>query len=472
MSGRESCIQYPPGDWFVITRQCYRLLMDGDVIAAALLSYFNYRANRQLDPESSHIPETIHLGPISISTFEVGLVHLSSDKQIRNRLKTLAERGFISSNRMNGKTVDYTFHIKAVQDALNTLSPIERPRSNNPGQMTGVKEPRSFDRGQAGGPRSNDRTEPRSFDRSSYIKNGSLKESLSQEESARQFEPSESELLATLPSESDRLVPGSACQILLDASPWNDPLGLAFTQPSPDYTQPQTPKPQESSASLPTETKPRPQTHTPKKSTPPPPSHTQNELENMSGGNPSYLRSLRSKVGASYRWLGTMEWAELRESLFVLQGGRLGFSEVAIAGIDETFPKSKRTGLKDSSSLLSALCKSSSNQFQLVDAVSRGREALEPKPAKPSAAAAIAQESRRDDLSTLLAKLQIASVAWLVDERLRKELPPETMAQIAQNPAYVSAVKQNQISQLSAAETDAISYGLERLLEWRTAQYA
>lgn len=77
---------------------------------------------------------------------------------------------------------------------------------------------------------------------------------------------------------------------------------------------------------------------------------------------------------------------------------------------------------------------------------------------------------RRDDLGVLLAKLQIAALAWLVDERIRKELPPDVVAEVSANPAYGTAVQQSELSHLSTAETDAITYGLERLLAWRTGQ--
>jgi tRNA threonylcarbamoyladenosine modification (KEOPS) complex Cgi121 subunit len=172
---RESCISHKPSTIMAIVKEDYCLLMGGDAVAAALLNLFEYWANAAIAQNPDD--RAPNIGCHSISEFQRMLVRVSTDKQIRTRLKLLQEKGFIEIVAAKfGKSSSYRFFIDRVQEGLNNLG----QTTAHLGQMTSVKQPRSTnDLGQTTDlPRSNNRptsvkqpTEPRSNDRSSiYMK--------------------------------------------------------------------------------------------------------------------------------------------------------------------------------------------------------------------------------------------------------------------------------------------------------------
>lgn len=140
---RESCIRHPERESYLILREFY-LLMTGDRPSAALLSYFEYRANGKLieDPDI----ENPDIGHISISDFEKDLLHEATDKHIRDRLKYLESEGFItiSGNRFKGHS--YQFNTKRVQDCLDSVVIQVRSNDRKEGYGQTTEDVRSNDR--------------------------------------------------------------------------------------------------------------------------------------------------------------------------------------------------------------------------------------------------------------------------------------------------------------------------------------
>jgi hypothetical protein len=179
---RETCIQHRPHNRLAIVREDY-FDLTGDAVAAALLNYFEYRANSALAPETE--PEnmsSVGIGPISIAEFQTSLLGLSTDKQIRRRLSYLRDQGAISCpDTRQGKTPNYTVEVSRIQRMLHGSESVEKF-----GQTTSVKQPRSNNLGQITEPlRSNDQsnlgqiTEPlRSNDQYSLYKNKEVDQSV------------------------------------------------------------------------------------------------------------------------------------------------------------------------------------------------------------------------------------------------------------------------------------------------------
>jgi hypothetical protein len=159
---RESCISHKPSTIMAIVKEDYCFLMGGDAVSAALLNLFEYWANAAIAQNPDD--RSPNIGCHSISEFQRMLVGISTDKQIRARLKLLEEKGFIEikANKFSGKSSSYRFFIDRVQEELNNL-----------GQMTSVKQPRyAVNLGQTTNPTSvKQPTEPRSNDRSSIYMN-------------------------------------------------------------------------------------------------------------------------------------------------------------------------------------------------------------------------------------------------------------------------------------------------------------
>jgi hypothetical protein len=118
----ESCISHNPAVAMAIVKEDYCLLMDKDAVAAAILGLFEHWADGEisLNPslaESNAIP----VGKKSIAEFQESLIGLSTDKQIRTRLKTLEALGFIQveGGHRCGAAQSYVFNIARVQAALD-----------------------------------------------------------------------------------------------------------------------------------------------------------------------------------------------------------------------------------------------------------------------------------------------------------------------------------------------------------------
>jgi hypothetical protein len=117
---RESCIQHRHGSAFVQIRSDYQDLVDGDTVAAAILSIFEYWANGMIavNPALADKSE-IWLGKKSAADFEARIVQIAGHRQIRERLKHLEEAGFIrSKGGHDGYAKSYCFIVQAVQTAI------------------------------------------------------------------------------------------------------------------------------------------------------------------------------------------------------------------------------------------------------------------------------------------------------------------------------------------------------------------
>ena len=146
---RESCIHHPTQQPVAIVRQDYYYLMNRDTIAAAILNIFEYWANGAIATQGNKAAENPWVGIHTIPEIQELLVGIATDKHIRERLKTLEENGFIErrKSRLGGRSYEYRFNIKAVQESLETLAKSGQTTAINP-----VKRPQSI--------RSNDRNNP------------------------------------------------------------------------------------------------------------------------------------------------------------------------------------------------------------------------------------------------------------------------------------------------------------------------
>ena len=142
---RESCISHRPRQPIAVVRQDYYELVGKDCVAAALLNVFEFWANAAIaaNPDEA-LP---WLGERRIKEFEELLIGISTDKQIRARLKVLRQWGFIETRQKHasGQALEYRLRIDRVQSALNTIN----AQASDP---TPVKQPPP--------PRSSDRTTP------------------------------------------------------------------------------------------------------------------------------------------------------------------------------------------------------------------------------------------------------------------------------------------------------------------------
>ena len=154
---RDSCITHSPKQLMVIVRQDYYLLLEKDTTAAALLGIFEYWANA----EAARAPEVVNpcVGNRSIKEFEELLLGIATDKQIRTRLQTLKNKGYIEiqEEKKKGsiKSFSYKFMVSSVQadlDALNWQEAKEARRSNNRGHVGQITDElrRSNNRGHVG----------------------------------------------------------------------------------------------------------------------------------------------------------------------------------------------------------------------------------------------------------------------------------------------------------------------------------
>lgn len=168
---REKCISHKARQSIAIVRQDYYELMGRDCVAAAIMNLLEHWADQAIEQGESG--DSIYLGRKSIREFQDSLFGISTDKQIRTRLKLIRDLEFadiVFDTR--GLPAAYTFHVNKVQEAINSVKI---------GQKTSVKKPRSNDLTNLGRstepPRSNDRTtsvdqppEPRSNDHPSIYK--------------------------------------------------------------------------------------------------------------------------------------------------------------------------------------------------------------------------------------------------------------------------------------------------------------
>jgi len=147
---RESCISHAPRQAIAIVRSDYYQLTDKDCVAAAILNIFEYWANSAIAKNPNEINPWV--GAHSVSEFEELLVGISTDKQIRDRLKKLEARGFIQTKQQKTyrRTLEFRFMVEVVQSALDELpkangqTTVDSPKAN--GQTTvepTVKQPLS-----------------------------------------------------------------------------------------------------------------------------------------------------------------------------------------------------------------------------------------------------------------------------------------------------------------------------------------
>lgn len=115
---RESCIAHPPKQLLAIVRQDYYKLTGRDACAAALLNIFEYWANAAIAADPT--VERPWVGDRPIREFEQMLLGIATDKQIRQRLRRLEERGFIqtSAPARRGAAKAYRVLLPELQQAL------------------------------------------------------------------------------------------------------------------------------------------------------------------------------------------------------------------------------------------------------------------------------------------------------------------------------------------------------------------
>ena len=153
---RESCIAHPPKQLLAIVRQDYYELTGRDACAAALLNIFEYWANAAIANDPAI--ERPWVGERPIREFEQMLLGIATDKQIRQRLRRLEERGFIqtSAPARRGTAKAYRVLLPELQQAISAQLLT---------QMTDAEKPlRLFDRHPFGQITDND-SSARSFDR-------------------------------------------------------------------------------------------------------------------------------------------------------------------------------------------------------------------------------------------------------------------------------------------------------------------
>jgi hypothetical protein len=140
---RESCISHTARQPIAIVRQDYYFLTGRDAVAAAILNIFEYWANAEIAKNPSEVNPWV--GIHTIQEFEELLVGIATDKQIRKRLHTLQEAGFIQVRQplKHRKSLEFRFMVTVVQESLD-----RRPNGQTTADPT-VKQPltqRSNDR--------------------------------------------------------------------------------------------------------------------------------------------------------------------------------------------------------------------------------------------------------------------------------------------------------------------------------------
>ena len=148
---RESCIAHPPKQLLAIVRQDYYELTGRDACAAALLNIFEYWANAAIANDPT--VEQPWVGDRPIREFEQMLLGIATDKQIRQRLRRLEERGFIqtSTPARRGAAKAYRVLLPELQQALSSqMTDADKPLGSDNrhpcGQITDkASSARSFD---------------------------------------------------------------------------------------------------------------------------------------------------------------------------------------------------------------------------------------------------------------------------------------------------------------------------------------
>ena len=138
---RESCVTHRPKQAMAIVRQDYYELTGKDACAAALLNIFEYWANAAIATDPAI--ERPWVGARPIREFELLLLGIATDKQIRKRLVRLEESGFIQSEAPAHRCAakEYQVCVPEIQQALfGQITEQEKSlRSNDQasfGQMT------------------------------------------------------------------------------------------------------------------------------------------------------------------------------------------------------------------------------------------------------------------------------------------------------------------------------------------------
>lgn len=282
-------------------------------------------------------------------------------------------------------------------------------------------------------------------------------------------EPNEREPSATLFSDPEQPVLGQPCQARLDISPWNDPLGLAPTPANPDDTQSEPPSPNDRPAPLSGEKRPQPPSRSPNR-TPSSAaranaSHSDHsEFGAITGGSRARPAALRSKLGAlGFHVLNRSEHAGLREALIVLDGQRVVFSEVAIAGATSVWPE-KKTPAK-AMAWLSQLCRRG-DVFKLEEIVEAGQRSPSSERAQSKAnyvASLASSNADREEVDSQARELMLPSVIEPIARRLKSELDPAVVTTLQAHPGWEGAMQKFRIIDLHGDELDAISAALATL---------
>lgn len=129
---KSTCIQYPPSEILIIVRESQLNFCDGNVVQAALISFFEYWHNIKIEIASKSKSEDIDLDFIQHHTEEElikGILSISkSSKTIRAAIKVLEEKGVIAvTNNPNkkyrfDKTKHYIFHPEIINSWLNSTN--------------------------------------------------------------------------------------------------------------------------------------------------------------------------------------------------------------------------------------------------------------------------------------------------------------------------------------------------------------
>lgn len=122
---KKDCIVHLSDSRSITVYNDYRQVVGGDVVAAAILGILGCWAQEAIASSPSLVDASvIWVGSRRVAEIEEALCGISTDKQIRTRLKKLEKDGFI---KVEGKATDgiskcYCFMRSRVQEELNNLN--------------------------------------------------------------------------------------------------------------------------------------------------------------------------------------------------------------------------------------------------------------------------------------------------------------------------------------------------------------
>ncbi len=119
---RESCIQHNKRSPFVMVRLDYMDLFDGDACSAALLGYFEYLTNGELDRQEACEEEFEPWVSASMNQITKGMLGLYGSRAIQDRIPVLIERGYLSCSQVHtGAVKRYLLQIDLINSELQSI---------------------------------------------------------------------------------------------------------------------------------------------------------------------------------------------------------------------------------------------------------------------------------------------------------------------------------------------------------------